>query len=96
MQQAPALSSFFLASWYSSCRCASKSARFTHVLPVAAEFFWALAWRSANADFSSRTATSPALFNRCVIDWFGEWSSHALYQVGHEFTLKLQLSERQK
>jgi dynein heavy chain 1 len=23
-----------------------------------------------NADFASRSATSPALFNRCVIDWF--------------------------
>ena len=47
----------------------------------------------ANEDFDNRTATSPALFNRCVIDWFGEWSHTALYQVGHEFTLKLQLSD---
>merc|ERR1712086_51417 len=47
----------------------------------------------ANEDFDNRSATSPALFNRCVIDWFGEWSSTALYQVGHEFTLKLQLSD---
>jgi len=27
-----------------------------------------------NPDFSNRTASSPALFNRCVIDWFGDWS----------------------
>lgn len=35
----------------------------------------------ANDDFDNRAATSPALFNRCVIDWMGEWSSSALYQV---------------
>ena len=28
----------------------------------------------SNPDFSNRTASSPALFNRCVIDWFGDWS----------------------
>lgn len=28
----------------------------------------------ANPDFSNRSASSPALFNRCVIDWFGDWS----------------------
>jgi dynein heavy chain 1 len=31
-----------------------------------------------NPDFSNRTASSPALFNRCVIDWFGEWSNDGL------------------
>ncbi|EAR94592.2 dynein heavy chain, cytoplasmic protein (macronuclear) [Tetrahymena thermophila SB210] len=40
----------------------------------------------ANPDFSNRTASSPALFNRCVIDWFGDWSQEALWQVGKEFT----------
>eukprot|EP00939_MAST-03C_sp_MAST-3C-sp1_P003513 g3513.t1 len=40
----------------------------------------------ANSDFGDRTATSPALFNRCVVDWFGDWSNTALAQVGHEFT----------
>lgn len=30
-----------------------------------------------NPDFSNRTASSPALFNRCVIDWFGDWSQEA-------------------
>jgi len=33
----------------------------------------------ANPDFSNRTASSPALFNRCVIDWFGDWNNEALY-----------------
>lgn len=28
-----------------------------------------------------RASTSPALFNRCVLNWFGDWSSSALYQV---------------
>ena len=40
----------------------------------------------ANADFSSRTATSPALFNRCVVDWFGDWDHQALEQVSSELT----------
>jgi dynein heavy chain 1, cytosolic len=40
-----------------------------------------------NLDFSNRTASSPALFNRCVIDWFGDWSEEGLYQVAKEFTL---------
>jgi dynein heavy chain 1 len=28
----------------------------------------------ASADFSQRCTASPALFNRCVVDWFGTWS----------------------
>ena len=40
----------------------------------------------SNPDFSNRTASSPALFNRCVIDWFGEWSTDGLLQVAKEFT----------
>lgn len=40
----------------------------------------------ANPDFSNRTASSPALFNRCVIDWFGDWSQEAFVQVGKSFT----------
>lgn len=35
----------------------------------------------ASADFGNRAATSPALFNRCVVDWFGDWSAKALFQV---------------
>ena len=41
----------------------------------------------SNPDFSNRTASSPALFNRCVIDWFGDWSEEGLLQVAKEFTL---------
>jgi dynein heavy chain 1 len=40
-----------------------------------------------------RAATSPALFNRCVLDWFGDWSDEALYQVGLELTSKLDLEQ---
>ena len=39
----------------------------------------------ANAELNSRAATSPALFNRCVVDWFGSWSRSALAQVGSHF-----------
>jgi dynein heavy chain 1 len=37
-------------------------------------------------DFSNRAASSPAIFNRCVIDWFGDWSDQALLQVAKELT----------
>lgn len=40
---------------------------------------------------ASRAATSPALFNRCVLDWFGDWSDQAFFQVGMEFTQSLDL-----
>ena len=40
----------------------------------------------AGGDFKSRSATSPALFNRCVVDWFGNWSVTALEHVGRELT----------
>lgn len=40
---------------------------------------------------AGRAATSPALFNRCVLDWFGDWSDQAFFQVGGEFTAALDL-----
>jgi dynein heavy chain 1 len=45
----------------------------------------------ANPDFSNRTASSPALFNRCVIDWFGDWTDDGLLQVCLEFTKYLDI-----
>ncbi len=30
---------------------------------------------------------------RCVVNWFGDWSMDALYQVGLEFTNKLDLDK---
>jgi len=47
----------------------------------------------ASPDFHNRAATSPALFNRCVLDWFGEWSESALFQVGSEFTHNVDLDD---
>uniref|UniRef100_A0A5K3FEA9 Dynein heavy chain, cytoplasmic n=2 Tax=Mesocestoides corti TaxID=53468 RepID=A0A5K3FEA9_MESCO len=38
-----------------------------------------------------KAATSPALFNRCVLNWFGDWSLEAYFQVGKEFTDKLDM-----
>ncbi|KAG7158919.1 Dynein heavy chain, cytoplasmic-like [Homarus americanus] len=40
-----------------------------------------------------RAATSPALFNRCVLNWFGDWSNGALFQVGKEFTNRIDLGK---
>lgn len=40
----------------------------------------------SNPDFSNRSASSPALYNRCVIDWFGDWTDDGLLQVVLEFT----------
>ncbi|GAA97827.1 uncharacterized protein L969DRAFT_96169 [Mixia osmundae IAM 14324] len=42
---------------------------------------------------ASRAATSPALFNRCVLDWLGDWSTQALYQVGFDFSNSLDLDK---
>ena len=47
----------------------------------------------ASPDFHNRSATSPALFNRCVLDWFGDWSNTALFQVGSEFTRNVDLDD---
>lgn len=41
-----------------------------------------------------RAATSPALFNRCVLNWFGDWSDSALFQVGKEFTIRMDLEKQ--
>ena len=40
---------------------------------------------SANG-LRDRASTSPALFNRCVLDWFGDWSFDAYYHVANELT----------
>lgn len=32
-------------------------------------------------------------FFRCVLNWFGDWSTEALYQVGKEFTSKMDLEK---
>lgn len=42
---------------------------------------------------SSKAATSPALFNRCVLNWFGDWSDQALYQVAFELTQSIDIDK---
>merc|ERR1712130_629092 len=46
----------------------------------------------SGGDFSGRAATSPALFNRCVVNWWGTWPEDALLQVAAEFTEELDLN----
>ncbi|PIC53071.1 hypothetical protein B9Z55_002923 [Caenorhabditis nigoni] len=38
-----------------------------------------------------RASTSPALFNTCVLNWFGDWGDNALHQVGSELTRTMDL-----
>lgn len=47
----------------------------------------------SGGDWKNRSTTSPALFNRCVVDWFGTWSTNAMAQVGKEFTQKLDMGD---
>ena len=47
----------------------------------------------SGGDWKNRSTTSPALFNRCVVDWFGSWDNKAMAEVGKEFTLKLDMGD---
>eukprot|EP00388_Colpodella_angusta_P013622 GDKJ01034143.1.p1 GENE.GDKJ01034143.1~~GDKJ01034143.1.p1 ORF type:complete len:2177 (-),score=677.89 GDKJ01034143.1:78-6206(-) len=47
----------------------------------------------ANPEFVNRQATSPALFNRCVVDWFGDWSLPALQMVGSHISLEVPMEK---
>lgn len=47
----------------------------------------------SGGDWESRSTTSPALFNRCVVDWFGTWSNQAMAEVAREFTSRLDMGE---
>ncbi|XQJ26980.1 Cytoplasmic dynein 1 heavy chain (DYNC1H1) [Leishmania guyanensis] len=38
----------------------------------------------SSGEFTSRTMASPALVNRCTIDWFGDWDAMTLQQVCRE------------
>ncbi|KAK9451852.1 dynein heavy chain, N-terminal region 1-domain-containing protein [Limtongia smithiae] len=42
-------------------------------------------------NLASQAAASPALFNRCVLNWMGDWSASALYQVGQAATRNLDI-----
>jgi len=45
----------------------------------------------SGGEWKNRSTTSPALFNRCVVDWFGTWSGKAMGEVGKEFTNRLDM-----
>ena len=47
----------------------------------------------SGGEWKNRSTTSPALFNRCVVDWFGTWSNKAMGEVGKEFTMRLDMSD---
>lgn len=47
----------------------------------------------SGGDWKNRSTTSPALFNRCVVDWFGSWGKKAMGDVAKEFTLRLDVGE---
>jgi dynein heavy chain 1, cytosolic len=47
----------------------------------------------SGGDWKNRSTTSPALFNRCVVDWFGSWDNKAMAEVGKEFTQKLDMGD---
>ncbi|KAJ6227585.1 dynein heavy chain [Anaeramoeba flamelloides] len=49
----------------------------------------------ANADFSNRSVQSPALLNRCVLDYFGTWSDEAMYEVGFEWLKSIYLDKKE-
>lgn len=38
------------------------------------------------SDLSSHAVASPALFNRCVLNWMGDWSDSSLFQVVSSLT----------
>ena len=39
-----------------------------------------------DSDLSSHSVASPALFNRCVLNWMGDWSDNTLLQVASSIT----------
>lgn len=47
----------------------------------------------SGGDWNNRSTTSPALFNRCVVDWFGTWSNQAMAEVAREFTSRLDMGD---
>lgn len=44
-----------------------------------------------DSDLSSHSVASPALFNRCVLNWMGDWSDNTLLQVAATLTDHLDL-----
>lgn len=47
----------------------------------------------SGGEWKNRSTTSPALFNRCVVDWFGTWGPKAMSEVGKEFTISVDMGD---
>ena len=47
----------------------------------------------SGGEWKTRSTTSPALFNRCVLDWVGTWSTKAMAEVGKQFTVQLDMGD---
>ena len=47
----------------------------------------------SGGEWKGRSTTSPALFNRCVVDWFGTWSNKGMGEVGKKFTMTLDMGD---
>ncbi|EZG61130.1 putative dynein heavy chain [Gregarina niphandrodes] len=87
-----------LAQLLSECRSVFENASdddqeifatFTHNVQINLHIVFTM--NPQNRDFYDRKATSPALFNRCVIDWFGDWSREALFAVAEAFATDYEL-----
>eukprot|EP00899_Mesostigma_viride_P003254 jgi/Mesvir1/1292/Mv03759-RA.1 len=61
------------------------------VMQVQANLHVVFTMNPASDQFRHRTTSSPALFNRCVVNWFGNWSENALRDVGKSFIESLDL-----
>jgi dynein heavy chain 1 len=66
-------------------------ARFTNVVKKNLHVVFTM--NPSGGDWKNRSTTSPALFNRCVVDWFGTWGSKAMGEVGKDFTLRLDMGD---
>ncbi len=90
------MSLVLILSFFSRCHHQLQDELYRHFThEVQANLHVVFTMNPNNDDFDNRSATSPALFNRCVIDWFGEWSAAALFQVNLAVALSGSLSVRQ-
>ena len=60
---------------------------------VMKNFHVVLTMHPSSDGLKDRAATSPLLFNRCVFNWVGNWTNSAFFQVGRDFTIKMDLEQ---
>ena len=68
------------------------SSNFCHIV-VQRNLHVVFTMNPSGGEWKNRSTTSPALFNRCVVDWFGTWGHKAMAEVGKEFTLRLDMGD---